>query len=83
MNFRYQTMFYGNRKRLKDVRIKLDLTKCRFRILKDAIDQAKEHPDLDYVFADINCCLKVGFTDGTSNFFNDIDNLKSMINDRS
>ena len=49
MNFRHGTMFYGNRKRLKDVRIKLDLTKRRYRILKDAIDLAKEHPDLEWL----------------------------------
>ena len=32
--------------------------------LKDAIDLAKEHPDLDYVYVDVNCRLK----DGTSIF---------------
>ena len=82
MSFRHRTMFYRNRKRLKDVRIKLDLTKRRSKILKDAIDLAKEHPDLNYVYADVNCRLKVVFKDGSSNFFNDIDDLKSIINNR-
>ena len=54
-----------------------------YKILKDAIDLAKEHPYLAYVFADVTCCLKIVFKDGTSNFFNKIDNLKSMINTRS
>ena len=58
MSFRHRTMFYRDRKRLKDVRIKLDLAKRRYSILKDAIDLAKEHPDLDYVFMDVNCRLK-------------------------
>ena len=66
MSFRHRTMFYRNRKRLADVPIKLDLTKRRYRILKDDIDLAKEHPDLDYVFADVNCHLV--FKDGTPNF---------------
>ena len=83
VSFRHRTVLYRNRKRLKDVRVKLDLTKLSYRILKEAIGLAKEHPDLDYVFADVNCRLKVLFKDGTSNFFNDIDNLKSMINNRS
>ena len=83
MSFRHRTMCYRNRKRFKDVRIKLDLTKRRYRILKDATDLAKEHPDLDYVFADLNCRLGAVFKDGTSNFFNHIDNLKSLINNRS
>ena len=82
MSSRHRTNFSRNRKRLKDVRIKLDLTKRRYRILKDAIDLGKEHPDLDYVYADVNRRLKVAFKDGTSNFLNHIDNLKSMINNR-
>ena len=77
MNFRHRTMFYKNKKRFKDVRIKLDFTKRRYRILKDAIDLPKEHPDLDYVFADFNSHLKVVFKHG------DIDHLNSMINNQS
>ena len=73
-------MFYINRKRLKDVRIKLDLTKRRYGILKDAVDLAKEHPDLDYLLI---AALRLFSNDGTSNFSNDIDNLKSIINNRS
>ena len=82
MSFRHRTMFSRNRKRLKDVRIKLDLTKRRYKILIDAIDLAKEHPDLNYVYAGINCRLKVVFKDGSFNFLNDIDDLKSIINNR-
>ena len=52
-------MFYRNRKHLKDIHIKLDLTKREYGILKDAIDLAKEHPDLDYVFADLNAALRL------------------------
>ena len=59
MSFRYRAMFHRNRKRFKDVRIKLELTKRRYRILKDAIDLAKEPPDLDYIFAGVNYRLKV------------------------
>ena len=62
-------MFCRNRKRLKDVPIKLDLTKPRCGILKDAIDPTKEHSDLDHVFADVNCRLKFLFKDSTSDFF--------------
>ena len=73
MSFRHRTMFYRNRKHLNDVRIKLDMTKRRYGNLKDAIDLAKDLPDLDYIFADVNCHLKVIFKDYTSKFFNDID----------
>ena len=54
ISFRHRKMFYKNRKRLKDVRIKLDLTKRRYGILKDAIDLAREHLDLDFAFGDVN-----------------------------
>ena len=52
-------MFYHDRKCLKDVRVKLDLAKRRYGILKDATDLAKEHLDLDYVYANVNCHHKV------------------------
>ena len=68
MSLRHRAMFYRNRKRLKHVRIKIDFTKRWYGILKDAIDLAKEHPDLDNVFADVNCRFKVAFKDGTPNF---------------
>ena len=71
-------MFYQNRKHLKGAHITLDLKKLGYGILKDAIDLEKKLPDLDYVYADVNCCLKVIFKDGTSNFFNDIENLQSI-----
>ena len=83
MGFRDGVVFHRNRKSLKDVNTKFDLTERRYGILKDAIDLAKEHPDLEYVFADANCRLKVVFKDGTTNSFNDIDNLNSVINNRS
>ena len=58
MGFRHRIMFYRNRKRLKDVHIKLDLAKRSYGVLKDATDLEKEHLDLDYVYADVNCHLK-------------------------
>ena len=69
MSFRQWTIFYRNRKRLKDVRTKLDFSKRRYGILKDATDLAKEHTDLDCVYADIDYHIKVVFKGGASNFF--------------
>ena len=59
MSFRHRAMFYRNRKLLKDVGIKLNLTKRRYGILKDVIDLAKEDPDLASIFTDVHCRLKV------------------------
>ena len=58
------------------------MTGRRYENLKDAIDLAKEHLGLDYAFVDVNCRLKAVLKDGTSNFFNNVDNLKSMINNQ-
>ena len=58
ISFRHRTPFYRNRKCFKDVRIKRS-----YRILKDVIHLSKEHSDLDYIQADVNCCLKVIFKD--------------------
>ena len=40
---------------------------------------ADENPDVNYVFADINCRLKVVFKNGTSDFLKDISELNELI----
>ena len=67
---------------MKDVRVKLDLTKKRYNILKSARSIADEKQDVNYVFADINCRLKVVFKDGTSEFFKDVSELNDLIEQR-
>ena len=52
-------MFYRNTKLLKDVRIKLNLAERWYGILRDAIDLAREDPDLAFIFEDVHCHLKV------------------------
>ena len=66
---------YQNRNILKDVRVKLDLPKKRCNILKSARSIADEKQGVNYVFADINCRLKVVFKDGTSEFFKELNEL--------
>ena len=67
-SFKHRTLFYRNRNKLKGVRIKLDLTKKRYNVLRSARSSANENQDINYVFADINCRLKVVFKNGTSDF---------------
>ena len=64
---------------MKDVRVKLDLAKKRYNIFKSARSIADEKQDVNYVFADINCRLKVVFKDGTSEFFKDVSELNELI----
>ena len=81
-SFKHRTSIYRDRNILKDVRVKLDLTKKRYNILKSARSIADGKQDVNSVFADVNCRLKVVFKDGTSEFFKDISELNELIEQR-
>ena len=78
-SFKHRTSSYQNRNKLKCVRIKLDQTKKRYNVLKSTRSVADENQDVKYVFADINCRLKIVFKDGTSELFKDISELNELI----
>ena len=78
--FRYRTMFYGSRANLKsNVKLKLDLTKNRYKIFTKAIETVKRYDNINYVMVDINCRLKVVFKYGSDKFFTDIMSLKEIL----
>ena len=77
--FRHRTLFYRNRNKLKNAKVRLDLTKKRYKIFTDAIDFVKAYKNVDYVMVDINCRLKVFFKNGRSSFFDNISDLKNLI----
>ena len=64
------------------VRVKTDLTKRWYKVLKKAINLVNGNNDADYVFTDVNCQLEVAFKDKRSSFFNYIDHLKKLLEDR-
>ena len=65
---KHGTSIYRNRNILKDVRVKLDLQKKRYNVLKKVRSTVDEKQDTNYVFADVNPRLKIVFKDGTSEF---------------
>ena len=77
--FRHKTLLYRNRNKLKNAKVRLDLTKKWYKIFTDAIDFVKAYKNFDYVMVDINCRLKVFFKNGDSSFFDNISNLKILI----
>ena len=80
--FRHRTMFYRAKNKLKKgVRIKLDLTKSRYNLLKRANDHMKEVPSMKFCYADINCRLKVKFNDENQKaiFFSSFDELRGIV----
>ena len=80
--FRHITMFYRAKNKLKrGVKIKLDLTKSRYNLLKRANDHVKEVPSIKFCYADINCRLKVKFNDENQKdiFFSSFDELRDIV----
>ena len=80
VRFSHRTMFYHSRANLKNnVKLKLDLTKNRYKIFTKAIETAKIYDNLNYIMVDINCQLKVVFKDRGGKFFTDIMILKEIL----
>ena len=78
ITFCHRTMFYRAKNKLKrGVRIKLDLTKPRYGLLKRVKDHVKEVPSIKFCYVDINCYLKVKFNAENQEdiFFSSFDNL--------
>ena len=74
---------HRRKKSIKDVRLKVDLTKKRHTLLVKANECVKNIPKVKLCYADINCRLKVKWeVSGTSDsFFRSLDQLKSIIED--
>ena len=83
VSFKHRTLFYRKRASLKNIRVQIDLTKRRYEVLKKAITLVNGNNDVDYEFTDVNCRLKVVFKDKRSSFFNDIDDLKKLLDDKT
>ena len=60
-NFRTRALFYKNRNKLdKKIRVRVDLTKRRYNMLKETLNIIDEkNLSNTYAFADINCRLKI------------------------
>ena len=76
-SFEHRTSFCRNKNKLKGVRIKLDQTKKKYNVLRTK-SIADENQNVNYVFPDISCRLKLVFKNGTSDFFKGI-TLRSRI----
>ena len=59
--FRHRTLFYRNRKKLKNQSIHLDLTKFQMLLLNKARKLIKNNEDISFCYADIDCRCKLRF----------------------
>ena len=67
--FRHRTMFYRKRKELKNgVKVHLNLTKARLNLLIKGRKYVKNLSNINFVYADINCRLKIHFSKTMSHF---------------
>ena len=55
VSFKHRTLFYRKRASLKNVRVKIDLTKRRYEVFKKVVTLVNGNNDVDYVFTDVNC----------------------------
>ena len=68
VSLKHRTLIYRKRASLKNVRVKIDLTNRRYEVLKKAINLVNGNNDIEQVFTDVNCRLKVVFKDKRSSF---------------
>ena len=86
VNFRTRTEFYQKRKQIKnDIRLRIDLTKGNYNLLKEITAMIYENKLVDvYVFADINCRIKVvDKSSDESCFVNSVEDFKNFISHAS
>ena len=76
--FRHHTIFYRKRKELKNgVKVNLDLTKPRLNLMIKVSKYVKSLSNVDFVYADIKCRLKIHFSNNNESFFDSMDGLIS------
>ena len=72
-------MCCNNRKKLKNKRVKIDLTKRRFTLLNQARAKTSGKPTIDFVFADVNCRLQLRTKSGYFYSFNTMGELNDIL----
>ena len=78
-SWRFRTEVYRKRKNSKKFKFKIDLTKRRFMLLKNAKQTTKDVEGVDYIFCYVNCRLNIKFMDGRVRAFNSESEVASLI----
>ena len=80
--FRHRTIFYHKARKLcTNFRTRLDLTKYRFNLLNSARSLVESNEKVNFVYADINCRLKVKPTEGSDLYFSTEEELRNILKD--
>ena len=79
-SFEKRTSIYKARKNAKNnVKVHLDLTKQRLKLLDEAKELITENCNVDFVFADINCNVVARLKSNVYKFFDNIESFKEKI----
>ena len=77
----HRTLVYRSRKKSKNFKFKIDLTKRRMGLLSHARRLIKDVQGIDYAFSDVNCRLNLKLCGGPFRAFNSETELASIITD--
>ena len=83
--FRHRTLFYRAKNKMENVKVKIDLTKARYNLLKQANEYVKNMTDVKFCYADVNCRLKVKWVNESrqDNFFGSMKELSELFKPNS
>ena len=72
-------VIYRARRKLKNcVKLHVDQSKRRFKLLLDAQKHVKNVGEFQFVYADVNCILKVSFSRNDESFFTSMQELEDI-----
>ena len=78
-SFGKRTQVYKSRKDIENIKVHLDLTKPRLKLLEEAKELITSECSVDFVFADINCNVVARMKNNQYKFFNNINTFKEKI----
>ena len=78
-SFGKRTQVYKSRKDIENIKVHLDLTKPRLKLLDEAKELITPECSVDFVFADINCNVVARMKNNQYKFFNNINTFKEKI----
>ena len=77
--FRHRTLFFGARRKLENgVKLHVDLSKKRFKLLLDAQKYVENVQEAQFVYANVNCNMKVKFRNNEESFFTSMQELEDI-----
>ena len=78
----HRTRLYRARKKLASAKVYLDLTKPKFKLLKECQAKVRESDVVDYVFADVNCALCAKTYNNKFLYFNTAEQFNDILDNQ-